>query len=75
MIIVLHYPKDNTYYVVDQTNYTSGGWSCSIDEALADMNDKLTNDYYTMSLDEYRDKYPDYNAFCLDKTPQPYEYW
>jgi hypothetical protein len=75
MTIVLYDARDDTYFIVDQTNYKCGGWKKSIEEALDTMINNISEKYYTMSIEEYRDNYPNYDIYYLDEEPQVYEYW
>jgi len=76
MTIVLHDPRDNTYFVIDQTNRRSGGWFNCIEDALAAMESAwIKPEYFAMSIEEYRSKHHDYTIYYLDEKPQPYEFW
>lgn len=76
MIIVLNDLTDNTYYVINQENKTHRGWSSSLDEALNSMEDTtIDKRYYTMSIDEYIEAFPDCTITSLSQQEDTYEYW
>lgn len=75
MIIVLHDLKDNTYFVIDQANRQSGGWSACVEDALTNMDGNISADYYTRTIESYRDGFPSYDVYYYDEQPQPYEFW